>query len=135
MAEQQQHLKIFIAGHRDWIVKIGTNILVKKGLDVDTYMDNMTKPSFKFDEIALLCYARMYHRHIFIMMEGRFWTSHQDNDVNKCHLRYASLGNLQFGMLRAKQDVMARFYDGTKGISLFFPHHTTKNYRKHRALD
>ena len=30
---------------------------------------------------------------------------------------------------------MARFYDGTKGISVFFLHHTTKNYRKHRPLD
>ena len=134
-AEQRQHLKIFIAGHRDWIVKIGTKFLARKGLDVDTYIDSMTKPGFQFDEIALLCYARMYHRHILIMMEGRFWTSRKDNDVNKYRLRYAFLGNLQFGRVTGKKDFMARFHDGTKGISVFFPHRTTKNYRKHRALD
>ena len=58
----------------------------EKRFGVDTYIDNMMKPVFKFDEIALLCYARMYHRHIFIMMECTFWTSHKDNNVNKCHL-------------------------------------------------
>ena len=64
MAEHRQHLKNFVASLKDWIGRVGKNLLAKKGCTVDQYVLDIVKPGFKFDEIALLCFARMHHKHI-----------------------------------------------------------------------
>ena len=42
------------------------NCFVKKGTTVDQYIGDLTKPGFKFDELALLIFTQMYHKHIFV---------------------------------------------------------------------
>ena len=72
MAQQQVPLKAFVLGHRDWIESISGELLRRKGRTVDEYISDLIKPGFKFDELALLIFTCMHHKHIFVLMEGRF---------------------------------------------------------------
>ena len=96
MAQQRMPLKAFILEHRDWIESIGSDLLQRKGRTVDQYLKDLIKPGFKFDELALVIFIRMHHKHIFVLMEGRYWTSREDNDVTRCDLKFGFVGNLQF---------------------------------------
>ena len=66
MAQQRVPLKAFVLGHRDRIESIGGELLCQKGRTVDQYIGDLTKPGFKFDELALLIFTQMYHKHIFV---------------------------------------------------------------------
>ena len=71
MAQQWVPLKAFVLEHRDWIESIGGELLRRKGRTVDQYIADLTKPGFKFDELALLIFTSMHHKHIFVLMEGQ----------------------------------------------------------------
>ena len=122
MAEHCQHLKTFVIGHKDWIGRVGEKLLAKKGRTVDEYIADLVKPGFKFDEIALLCFARMHHKHVFILMEGHFCTT-RDNDVSQCYLKFGFIGNLLLVPLLHESVVCRRFPDDTRCVNLFLPKH------------
>ena len=46
---------------RKWVHNITWEMLCKKGILVDDYLDSLVQPGFKLDELALVIYARMYH--------------------------------------------------------------------------
>ena len=123
MAEHRQHLKTFVIRHKDWIGRVGEKLLAKKGHTVDEYVADMVKPGFKFDEIALLCFARMHHKHVFILMEGHFWTTRRDTDVAQCYLKFGFIGNLLFVPLMHESVVCRCFPDDTRCVNLFLPKH------------
>ena len=123
MAEHHQHLKTFVIGHKDWIGRVGEKLLAKKGCTVDEYIADLVKPGFKFNEIALLCFAWMHHKHVFILMEGCFWTTRRDNDVSQCYLKFGFIGNLLFVPLLHESVVCRRFPDDTRCVNLFLPKH------------
>ena len=137
MAEHHQHLKTFVLGHKDWIGRVGEKLLAKKGRSVDKYVADLVKPGFKFDEIALLCLARMHHKHVFILMEGHFWTTRRDNDVTQCYLKFGFIGNLLFVPLMHESVTCRRFPDDTHCVNLFLPKRCSLrqlDWKKHRSL-
>ena len=113
MAQHRQHMKGFIQNHYDWVHDVSIKILADRCMSVDQYLKELVKPGFKFDEVALVIFARMYHRHIFILMNGRYWTTRRDHDLSKCRFHLAFLGNLNFGIVRPKSEVGGRFCDGS----------------------
>ena len=119
MAQQQVPLKAFVLGHRDWIESVGGELLCRKGRTVDEYISDLIKPGFKFDELALLIFTRMHHKHIFLLMEGRFWTSCMDNDVTRCDLKFGFIGNLLFVALMHDSVHIRKFKDGTRAVNIF----------------
>ena len=121
MAEHWQHLKIFVTRHKEWIGRVGVDLLAKKGHTLDQYLADLVRPGFKFDEIALLCFALMHHKHIFIMMESRFWTTRRDNDMLQCYLKFGYIGNLLFLLIMHESVQCRKFPDGTRCIHLFLP--------------
>ena len=121
MAEHRQHLKIFVAHHKEWIGWVGVDLLVKKGHTLDQYLADLVRPGFKFDEIALLCFARMHHKHIFIMMESRFWTTRRDNDVSQYFLKFGYIGNLLFVLIMHESVQCHKFPDGARCVHLYLP--------------
>ena len=112
MAQQQIPLKAFVLGHRDWIESVGGELLRRKGRTVDQYISNLIKPGFKFDELALLIFTCMHNKHIFVLMEDRFWTSRMDNDVTRCDLKFGFVGNLLFVPLMHESVQIRKFKDG-----------------------
>ena len=78
-----------------------------------TFLD-FIKPGFKFNELALLAFVRMHHKHIFVLMDGRYWTSRKDNDVTHCDLKFGYVGTLLFVPLLHKSAVNRHFKDGTR---------------------
>ena len=121
MAEHRQHLKIFVTHHKEWIGQVGADLLVKKSHTLDQYLADLVRPGFKFDEIALLCFACMHHKHIFIMMESRFWTTRRDNDVLQCYLKFGYIGNLLFVPNMHESVQCQKFPDGARCVHLFLP--------------
>ena len=119
MAQQRVPLKAFVLGHRDWIESVGGDLLHRKGRTVDQYIADLIRPGFKFDELALLICTRMHHKHIFVLMEGRFWTSHMDNDVTRCDLKFGFVGNLLFVPLMHESVHIRKFKDGTRAVNIF----------------
>ena len=107
------------SGTRDGIESIGGELLCQKGRTVDQYISDLTKPGFKFDELALLIFTRIHHKHIFVLMEGRFWTSRTDNDVTRCDLKFGFIGNLLFVPLMHESVMIRKFKDGTRAVNVF----------------
>ena len=65
----------------------------------------------------------MHHKHVFILMEGRFWTTKRDNDVVQCYLKFGFIGNLLFVPLMHESVTCRRFPDDTHCVNLFLPKH------------
>ena len=40
------------------------------------YLQNLLSVQFKFDEIALIIYARMYQLHIGVILKDHYWLTH-----------------------------------------------------------
>ena len=121
MAQQRNHLKVFVENHSEWIREVGGELIRKKGQNFDDYLKDMVKPGFKFDEITLLCFARMHHKHIFVLMEHRFWTTRRDNDVRQCYMKFAYTGNLLFLPIMHESERVRKFHDQTRAVMLFLP--------------
>ena len=123
MNQQRAPLKAFLLQHKDWLEKVGDDLICRKGRTVDEYILDFIKPGFKFNELALLAFVRMHHKHIFVLMDGRYWTSRKDNDVTHCDLKFGYVGNLLFVPLLHKSVVHRRFKDGTRCVNMFLcPH-------------
>ena len=120
MVEHGQHLKTFILGHKDWIGGVGEKLLAKKGCTVDQYIADLVKPGLKFDEIALLCFAQVHYKHVYILMEGCFWTTRRDNDVVQCYLKFSYIGNLLF-VPHMHESVKCRKFPDDTHVNLFLP--------------
>ena len=119
MNQQRAPLKAFLLDHKDWLEKVGGDLIRRKGRTVDEYILDFIKPGFKFDELALLAFVRMHHKHIFVLMDGRYWTSRKDNDVTRCDLKFGYVGNLLFVPLLHESAVHRRFKDGTRCVNMF----------------
>ena len=119
MNQQRAPLKAFLLDHKDWLEKVGGDLIRHNGHTVDKYILDFIKPGFKFDELALLAFVRMHHKHIFVLMDGRYWTSRKDNDVTRCDLKFGYVGNLLFVPLLHKSAVHRHFKDGTRCVNMF----------------
>ena len=72
----------WIQSHHEWVEAITNPVLLKKGSNVDDYINFIAKPGTPVDEIGLLIFARMYHLHMCIIMEDRCWTMQCEHDVD-----------------------------------------------------
>ena len=52
--------------------------------------------STPLDELGLVICARMYHRHIGIILQNDVWCSRMDNDFDKCFIKLAFMGGILF---------------------------------------
>lgn len=82
--------------HRTWIEKVGKKFYTAKGLSLENYLWNLHDISIPLDELNLVICARMYHRHIGIILQNDVWCSRFDNDFDKCFIKLAFLGGVLF---------------------------------------
>ena len=69
---------------------------MKKGLDLNEYLENLISPKVPMDELGLLIMACMYHSHIAVIMFDWTWTSGFDLKGTQCHFVLAYCGGLHF---------------------------------------
>ena len=62
----RHHLRVFVNSHMKWIAKVGMNILRKKGLDINDYVNDLVELVIPLDQLGLLILARTYHCHITV---------------------------------------------------------------------
>ena len=57
--------------HMNWIHQASGYLLKKQKLDITEQLQLLLRTDFKFDELAILMYARMYQIHVRIIMDNK----------------------------------------------------------------
>lgn len=80
----------FIEKKMDWIRDISEYLLGMKKRELEDYLAEFLKPEHPLDEIGILIFARMMHKHVAVYFNDIYWTSRVDHDTSKCdaHLIY-----------------------------------------------
>ena len=66
----RKYLGKFFNDHIEFLLHISSDILSRKKQHLDDYINFILSESQPLDEIALCCFARMYHLHIGIIMDN-----------------------------------------------------------------
>ena len=107
----QKNLLVYVSGNRDFVLKRSTVCLSMRGMDIDTWIDNINggKPC---DELALLILSVMYHWHSLVVTKNKTWCSIESSTpmnllqaMSACTVRLLYLGDLAFGVLKWKLQV------------------------------
>ena len=107
----RKNLLAFISGNLDFVTRCSSVCLSMRGIDVDTWIDNINngKPC---DELALLTLSAMYHRHSLVVTKNKTWCSIESptpmnllNAMSACTVRLLYLGDLTFGVLKWKPQI------------------------------
>ena len=88
------------AEHEEFVWKISSDILSCKKQCLEYYINYILSESQPLDEIALCCFAQMYHIHIEIIMDMMYWTTCQDHDLHKYHKLLGYIGGLSFTSIK-----------------------------------
>ena len=89
----------WIPHNMQWVRQASGFILKKKKLDLVLYLRYLINENFKFDEIALLLYARMYQIHVGIILNNKYWSTHRQQTMENFQtsdIVLAYTGNLHF---------------------------------------
>ena len=82
--------------HLGWIQKVGKKFYEGKGLDLNIYVRYLLDQSVPLDELGILIVARMYHRHIAIVLKNSIWCTRKDGDFTKCEIKLAFQGGVLY---------------------------------------
>ena len=80
----------FVEKKIDWIRQISAYLLGLKKRELEDYLAEFLKPENPLDEIGILMFARMMHKHVAVYFNDIYWTTRVDHDCSKCdaHLIY-----------------------------------------------
>ena len=92
----------FFKEHSEFLLQVASDILSHKKQPIDDYINYILSESQPLEEIRICCSARMYHLHIAIIMDTIYWTTCQDQDINKCDKILGFKGGLQFVSMKQK---------------------------------
>ena len=79
----REYLKKFFEEHFDFLTEISSHILAQKKMPTTDYINYILSECKPFDEIAICCFARMYHIHIGIILDYMYWTTQKDHDLEE----------------------------------------------------
>ena len=79
-----------------WINKVGEKYLAKIGVKVEDYCNDFTSFSQPWDQLALLIFARTYHRHIGVYTRNGVWSTRHDNSMKDCIMYLVFNGGSDF---------------------------------------
>ena len=85
----------FIKNKRDWIEQVSSHLLNIKKCKLDDYLEDFLWPDMPLDEIGILLFARMMHKHVVVFFYEIWWTTCSDCAYKAdCYLIYC--GKCQF---------------------------------------
>ena len=100
--KRREYLATFFKEHSDFLLQISSDILSWEKIHIDDYINYIISENQPLDEIAIFCFARMYHLHIDIIMDTMYWTTHRDHNIKKCDKLLGFMGGLKFVGMRWK---------------------------------
>ena len=88
----------FKVSHWQWLDKVLESFLRKSKphQTLDRYLKYLPVEAFPLDMLAILIYARMCHKHVAVFVREHYWTTHVDDDFQKCKVFLAYCGELVF---------------------------------------
>ena len=91
-------LQDFKVSHHEWLQKVSESFLRKSKphQTLDRYLKYLPVEAFPLDTLAILIYARMCHKHVAVFVGEHYWTTHVDDDFQKCKVFLAYRGELVF---------------------------------------
>ena len=91
-------LQDFKVSHHEWLKKVSESFLRKSKpcQTLDRYLKYLPVEAFPLDTLVILIYARMCHKHVAVFVGERYWTTHVDDDFQKCKVFLAYRGELVF---------------------------------------
>ena len=79
-----------------WIASVGENILSRKGLKIEDYVNNLQELATPIDQLGLLIIAQMYHRHFAVFMKDGVWSTCANNSIENCAIYFTYNGGSSF---------------------------------------
>ena len=70
--------------HTTFVGKVGSSILSWKGISTQDYIYLISQIGQPLDEIGLFLVARMYHIHVAIIQDKRYWATRWDHNLDLC---------------------------------------------------
>ena len=86
----------FIVKKRDWIEKVSAPLLGVKKRNIDDYLAEFLNPNMPLDEIGILLFSRMMHKHVVVFFNDLYWTTRSDNDITKCDCYLSYRGKCRY---------------------------------------
>ena len=95
---KHEWLKSFNEMHREWLETVSASFLCKgkRHETLDGYLKYLPVEAFPLDLLGILIYARMCHQHVAVFVGEHYWTTHVDDDFQKCRVFLAYRGDLVF---------------------------------------
>ena len=80
----------FVAEKCSWVEAVSSHLLGIKKRELDDFLSDFLRPDMPLDEIGILMFSRMMHKHCVVFFNDLWWTTRRDNDVSKvdCWLIY-----------------------------------------------
>ena len=72
----------FTLDHKDWCRKAASYVVAKKGWKYETFIKRFF--SCALEPVGIHIWARCFKRHVAVLVNTYFWTTHKDNDLDKC---------------------------------------------------
>ena len=81
---------------RDWIDKVSAPLLGFKKWSINDYLAEFLNPNMPLDEIGILLFSRMMHKHVVVFFNDLYWTTRSDNDITKCDCYLSYRGKCKY---------------------------------------
>ena len=81
---------------RDWIEKVSAPLLGVKKQSIGDYLAEFLNPNMPLDEIGIMLFSRMMHKHVAVFFNDLYWTTRSDNDITKCDCYLSSQGKCKY---------------------------------------
>ena len=73
----------FVSRKREWVEQISSHLHGLKKWQLEDYLAEFLKPDIPFDEVGILMFARMMHKHVAVYFNDLYWTKKVDHDCAK----------------------------------------------------
>ena len=94
--ELQERLENFVCENKEWCEGISKRVLDRKGLTFSEYFYNLISGAIPPDEIALCIVAKMYKKHIAVLIGYEYWSTMKVPNFKEAAIKLVYLGGMKF---------------------------------------
>ena len=113
----------FVSRKREWVEQISSHLLGLKKRQLEDYLAEFLKPDIPLDEVGILMFARMMHKHVAVYFNDLYWTTRVDYDCAQCEAHLMFQGKLCYENTipltseewEKQKDYLIAFNDNFKG--------------------
>ena len=94
--ELKERLENFVCENKEWCEGISKRVLERKGLTYSEYFYNLMSGAIPPDEIALCIIAKMYKKHIAVLIGYEYWSTMKVPNFKEAAIKLVYLGGMKF---------------------------------------